>query len=285
MTILYEEIFRASTEEGTYDEPVFSGYECEITPSGASITLWSRGYAEGFDFTSIEYLDGEGFDLCSVEEDFEWGAGMEEFYARNDLVPGATYIICYPEALPLSGLSLSGTRLEELEPGTLVWREFSGYQCNFCYREVRYATGYDPEGDDLDGKEEYTHHYCDRCFERAQRFLKNKERENRALSISEWLENYSSSEDAARAILEENLSDPAAAHPEWMKTAISAVSYSLEDGGVMASWVLDDDPEVEFYQAVKLAISAFRRHKETDYDELLAAGVDRQTARDLKRRV
>jgi hypothetical protein len=66
----------------------------------------------------------------------------------------------------------------------------------------------------------------------------------------------------------------------WLKTAYRAASYSLANRGVLSSW-LCGDTDRDFYDCVCLAIAAHRRHTQTDYDALLAAGVPRDEAREI----
>ena len=60
-----------------------------------------------------------------------------------------------------------------------------------------------------------------------------------------------------------------------LATAYDALAYSLRHGGIMAS----EQARGHFYASLCLAIAAHRRHTETDYDDLLRAGIPREDAR------
>ena len=75
------------------------------------------------------------------------------------------------------------------------------------------------------------------------------------------------------------LDDITAADEGWLKEAEEALTYSLQNGRIMAEWKKGEDND--FYDCLKKAINGHRRHNDTDYDQLLASGISRDTAREL----
>jgi len=79
------------------------------------------------------------------------------------------------------------------------------------------------------------------------------------------------------------LDDIREADTSWLDTAYTALVYSSENGGIMANYKakLRQDEELCFYDLLRKAINAYRRHADTDYDHLLASGMSREGARDV----
>lgn len=85
-------------------------------------------------------------------------------------------------------------------------------------------------------------------------------------------------------MLQSHLRDIDEAHQEWLQDAHDALAYSIKNKGIMHDW-LNDRIDIQFYDALRRAISAFRRHNYTDYEELLQLGYDRDDALSMKQAV
>ena len=83
-------------------------------------------------------------------------------------------------------------------------------------------------------------------------------------------------------ILVDNLDDYMEAHPDWLVEAQDALTYSIQNRGVMRSWARDGDPEY-FYSSLCSAISAHRRHTKTSYDSIDKRGMSEQAIKDLRK--
>lgn len=102
------------------------------------------------------------------------------------------------------------------------------------------------------------------------------ERQARRAELDTLCESVGLPADAVGRLLASRLSDVREAHPGWLATAYDALAYSLRHGGIMSS---EQAQEEHFYDSLCLAIAAHRRHTETDYDDLLRAGIPREDAR------
>lgn len=71
-----------------------------------------------------------------------------------------------------------------------------------------------------------------------------------------------------------------AMNAEWLRDSLIAASKNkLLGGTAYQSWVNRAETDMEFHQFLRLAKGASDRHEKTDYDQLLRAGYDRDTAR------
>ena len=84
-------------------------------------------------------------------------------------------------------------------------------------------------------------------------------------------------------LLADNLDDITQAHIDWLFDAYSALKYSIENKGIMYKFLKNyrDCEGLTFYDALCIAIKAYRRHEYTDYDDLLRQGISKETAREL----
>src|SRR5262249_31147822 len=80
---------------------------------------------------------------------------------------------------------------------------------------------------------------------------------------------------AKRAIRQ--LLDLRGAHPKWLDEALGAAEENISRKGRAYQWY--QSGEIGFYEFLRIALKVYRRHEHTNYDELLADGVDRDSAR------
>ena len=88
-------------------------------------------------------------------------------------------------------------------------------------------------------------------------------------------------DDKYSGILFGQLRDIHEADSDWLTDAYRALRYSMQNRGIMSTYFSDEGCEMDFYESLGLAIHAHRRHTQTNYDQLLRDGCDRETARDL----
>lgn len=82
--------------------------------------------------------------------------------------------------------------------------------------------------------------------------------------------------DRYAVILAEELIKYKEAAPEWLIDAHSALSYSIQNHGIMRGWKTSEE---EFYFLLVKAIRAYRRHNYTSYDSINKRGMtDEQVA-------
>jgi hypothetical protein len=73
------------------------------------------------------------------------------------------------------------------------------------------------------------------------------------------------------------LRDLRAADPEWLDEALYAAEENVRRKGRAYHWF--QAGEVDFYEFLRIVLKVHRRHAYTNYDELLASGFDKETAR------
>ena len=91
--------------------------------------------------------------------------------------------------------------------------------------------------------------------------------------------------DKAGRLLAHGLRDIKEAHPHWLKDAYEAVLDGERYNGIMKQYLCGELDQLHpsdawiFYHDLRIAIRAHRRHRDTDYDQLLDEGFDRDEAR------
>lgn len=78
------------------------------------------------------------------------------------------------------------------------------------------------------------------------------------------------------------LADPASVSDDWLLTAAVALHGNVLSGGIIARHAATNGELT--YSDVVVAINAHYRHVHTNYDDLLASGVDKDSAREHMRR-
>ena len=86
-------------------------------------------------------------------------------------------------------------------------------------------------------------------------------------------------------ILLEKLVKPEEAHPDWLTDAIDTLAYSLKHSGIMAAWKYDNEitGADDFYECLKKAIVAYRRHNYTSYDYIDKRNMSDDEINELRR--
>lgn len=84
-------------------------------------------------------------------------------------------------------------------------------------------------------------------------------------------------------LLAENLLDIREAHPDWLSDAHAAMWDGVIHRGIMLNHIDSGLEEYagDFHTDLCIAIRAHRRHRDTNYDELLDEGFDRDEAREF----